>query len=361
VGIAAKTSEGLEVHSVLEDGDFIVSANLKRSANKMLRSSVGVCFDIDGVLVRGKRVLPGAREAVKTLRDMGVPFVFLTNGGGHFERDRAATLSERLEIPVDASQVVLAHSPMRSLVPEFHDRRVMILGCRQEVDVAREYGFTKMTTPQKFHSQHPDLYSFREAAPDSEEDKFANDPVEALLVMHDPMDWHVEVQVCLDILLGRDPIRMALNNPADDPTHRTQVVPIFNSNEDFIYASAYPHPRLAQGAFLETLANLFRKSTGGTELQVGRFGKPHAVTFNYARKLLENQNGQPMQRIFMIGDNPDADVAGANNTGEPFRSVLLETGVYKKGHDTNNATYVLPGVWDVIEQLVIPYYKEHHS
>lgn len=39
-------------------------------------------FDIDGVLVRGQEVLPGARESLKALEDARVPFVFVTNGGG---------------------------------------------------------------------------------------------------------------------------------------------------------------------------------------------------------------------------------------------------------------------------------------
>ncbi|CAM9748934.1 unnamed protein product, partial [Ectocarpus sp. 8 AP-2014] len=39
-------------------------------------------FDIDGVLVRGQGVLPGARESLKALEDARVPYVFVTNGGG---------------------------------------------------------------------------------------------------------------------------------------------------------------------------------------------------------------------------------------------------------------------------------------
>ncbi|GBG34867.1 Haloacid dehalogenase-like hydrolase domain-containing 5 [Hondaea fermentalgiana] len=321
-------------------------------------SRVGVCFDIDGVLVRGKEVLAGAREAVQKLRSVGVPYVFLTNGGGHLESVRARRLSDRLEVPVDPAQVVLAHSPMQQLVPEFGKKRVMILGCREEVDVAKAYGFERVTTPQAFHALHPELYSFRAASPHPHDDHH-EDPIEALVVMHDPADWHIEVQVCLDILLGRDPVRMSSGEPEVDPTHRTQVVPLYNSNDDFIYASSYPHPRLAQGAFIETLSALFRKTTGGTsELKVNRFGKPHVVTFDFARKILEKQHDGPLERIFMIGDNPDADVAGANNAGDPFRSVLLETGVFKQGQDTNNADFVVPGVWDAIEQLVLPLHEE---
>ena len=42
-------------------------------------------FDIDGVLVRGRDVLPGARDSLRALEDAGVPFVFVTNGGGEPE------------------------------------------------------------------------------------------------------------------------------------------------------------------------------------------------------------------------------------------------------------------------------------
>lgn len=40
---------------------------------------VGVIFDIDGTLARGRQVLPGALETLAELRHRGIPFAFFTN------------------------------------------------------------------------------------------------------------------------------------------------------------------------------------------------------------------------------------------------------------------------------------------
>ncbi|CAN0260139.1 unnamed protein product, partial [Discosporangium mesarthrocarpum] len=85
-------------------------------------------FDIDGVLVRGPSLVPGARESLAALTEASVPFIFVTNGGGCTEREKAEELTEKLGVPVSRSMVVLSHSPMRALSPEFSAKRVLVLG-----------------------------------------------------------------------------------------------------------------------------------------------------------------------------------------------------------------------------------------
>ena len=45
----------------------------------LLSAVDGLLIDIEGVLVIGNEVLPGAREAIKALRARGIPFRFMTN------------------------------------------------------------------------------------------------------------------------------------------------------------------------------------------------------------------------------------------------------------------------------------------
>ena len=78
-----------------------------------MRRAFGVVFDIDGVLLRGKEVIPGARAAVASLRRAGVPVAVLTNGGGVLERDKAAQLSELLGAEIAPEECMLSHSPLR--------------------------------------------------------------------------------------------------------------------------------------------------------------------------------------------------------------------------------------------------------
>ena len=64
----------------------------------------GFLFDIDGVIVRGKRLLPAAKEAFDLLTDrhgkFQVPALFVTNAGNTLRQNKAEQLSEWLNIKV---------------------------------------------------------------------------------------------------------------------------------------------------------------------------------------------------------------------------------------------------------------------
>ena len=57
-------------------------------------------FDIDGVLMLGKKPIPAAQRALKILEHRKIPYIQLTNGGGKLERERTAELSDKLGVPV---------------------------------------------------------------------------------------------------------------------------------------------------------------------------------------------------------------------------------------------------------------------
>jgi Haloacid dehalogenase-like hydrolase len=47
-------------------------------------------MDMDGVLVREEHAIPGAAEFLERLRDLGLPFLVLTNNSIYTQRDLAA-------------------------------------------------------------------------------------------------------------------------------------------------------------------------------------------------------------------------------------------------------------------------------
>jgi hypothetical protein len=55
---------------------------------RITRTLTGFLFDIDGVLVKGPKALPHAREALELVRSQNVPYVFVTNNGMELEGDR---------------------------------------------------------------------------------------------------------------------------------------------------------------------------------------------------------------------------------------------------------------------------------
>jgi ribonucleotide monophosphatase NagD (HAD superfamily) len=107
-------------------------------------------------------------------------------------------------------------------------------------------------------------------------------------------------------------------------------------------------PRLGQGGFQASLEGVWNATTNGATLKKTVIGKPHPETYNYAERVLNKHRTQmlgghgegkrkvsQLKRVFMVGDNPESDIRGANEfaspTGAEWTSVLVETGVHRKG------------------------------
>lgn len=296
----------------------------------------GVCFDVDGVLWQGRHALPGAKEALEILQERGIPLAILTNGGGVLEQRRARDITERLGLaqPIQPSQVVLSHSPIRSLAETLGDRVVLVVGEGQLDKVCEGYGFRRAIRACEFGRLFPSLYPHPatlnedqrvgrtvdelKTAGFTREDRFG-----AVLVLHDPVTWGRDVQLMSDVVgsstgvVGRGP-------PITRPEE--QVVRLVFSNPDFLFSGAHTRPRFGQGAFKTAFLSIF-KELHGFEPRVEQFGKPEMGTFRYAESLIRAQAGLGLQgpvKILMVGDNPAADIRGANAIG--WDSALVGTG-----------------------------------
>lgn len=359
--------------------------------------NVAVSFDIDGVVLRGKAMLPQARESLVRLVNAGVPFVFLTNGGGEREWKKAKALSDIVGLPIHPEQVILSHTPLKPEIQKFANQKILVLGCREVMDVARSYGATKPVDVPMLAHDDPYRYPFihYERRPMSPPE-FREEPFAAVFQLHDPNSWGADIQVAMDVLRGGWP----LGSGGD-----RQAVPFYLSNNDLTFAGVYPVPRLAAGAFTRALSLLFREVTGN-DLTVTQCGKPTRMTFDFAARhvarwaVLERQldhwaglpsdvapswagNTPPPHRgvpiseqsaavgalqppsaeqlprfdhIFHVGDNPSADVRGANAAGGPWRSILVRTGVFKGGPGENDgvdpAHHVCEGVGQAVDHVL---------
>lgn len=65
----------------------------------------GIIFDLDGVVYRGSKAVPGAVEAIKLLREKGVKTIFLTNASMRTRAQVAEKLSN-LGIPTPLEEVI---------------------------------------------------------------------------------------------------------------------------------------------------------------------------------------------------------------------------------------------------------------
>ncbi|KAG0006809.1 hypothetical protein BGZ65_003356 [Modicella reniformis] len=220
-----------------------------------------VVLDIDGVLIKVRcRVF--LYPAIKN----NVPYIFLTNGGGLPESEKAEKLSKQLGIPVNPEHLILSHSPMRALVPTFRDSNVLIVGgtgsdCKH---VALHYGLRNVVTPEEIHAVHPSVcpISSCEVRPvplGTEYLKNVGKPINAVMVFHDSVDWGRDLQLCLDALASKGGALGTVKD-SDELQSTKQSVPIYFSNPDVVWSNEYPVPRFGQGSFRLCLEKVYKAS-----------------------------------------------------------------------------------------------------
>jgi HAD superfamily hydrolase (TIGR01450 family) len=86
-----------------------------------------VLCDLDGVLYRGARALPGVPEALRKLIASGVGVYFITNNSTRTARGTAAKITEVTGVEVEADQVITSSMAATTLL-EPTDEPVLIVG-----------------------------------------------------------------------------------------------------------------------------------------------------------------------------------------------------------------------------------------
>lgn len=121
-------------------------------------------FDIDGVLVRGKVPIPGAKQALETLQANSIPFILLTNGGGMTEASHAERVGKRLMMQIEEDQFVQSHTPFKLFVEQYKDEWILVLGGHRHTvkELAAMYGFNKerIITTSDVTKHHPSIHPF---------------------------------------------------------------------------------------------------------------------------------------------------------------------------------------------------------
>lgn len=290
---------------------------------------------MDGVLVKGKKAIPRAKEALQLLQERNIAWILMTNGGGVSEKQRAEFLSEELDLDIDIDQIVQSHTPLKSL-PNKKDQTVLVIGGDGDKSrkVAEEYGFGVVLSPADYIKTIPSIWPFH----DKDLLKFGREipkidelKVDTIMVFNDPRDLGSDIQVIFDILK---------KNPQ---TH------VIFSNNDWLWANEYKEPRFGQGVTRFIIEQLY-KEIHGTELYRTILGKPTKVAYDYAHHVLINRSiilneitditksslklGEEIheshiKQVFMVGDNPASDIIGGYNYG--WNTALVKTGVYREG------------------------------
>lgn len=307
------------------------------------KGDLAYVFDIDGVFLKGGSLIPNSKEAFQLVKKREVPYIFLTNSTG-CNISKAKLLSKLIEVEITPQEVIMAQSPVAELFhPEhgkYRNKRCLIVSSNNgqgEKEFAKMIGCTNFTTCDEINSQFPNLdWMDRAKWPASvdtsarvDDDKFQ--PIECILLLGEPIGWERNVQITLDVILGRG----HPNKRVDDYPLVKNEIPIIAANLDLCWKAAANMPRFGNGAFLLILETFYEKITGYKLTYEKLFGKPSHHTYEFClKKLRELYPKRDIQTIIGIGDNPQSDIAGANNIkvkdgSHKWVSVLVETGVYQ--------------------------------
>ncbi|KAI3371526.1 hypothetical protein L3Q82_024111, partial [Scortum barcoo] len=279
-------------------------------------SSFGLLFDIDGVLVRGRTPIPAAKQCFRNLVDRNgkykVPVVFVTNAGNCMRQTKAEHLSHLLEVEVSPDQVMLSHSPLR-MFTQFHKMHVLVSGQGPVEEVARILGFQDVVTIDMVREAYPllDVVDHNRRPKDSIPPTKGLRPIDAVILFGEPIRWETNLALIVDVLQTNGNLDNAWGSM------RYPHIPVLACNMDLLWMAEAKNPRFGHGMFLVCLENLYKKVTGYELKYEALIGKPSVVTYNYAELLIRQQAERlgwstPVKRLYAIGDNPMADIYGAN-------------------------------------------------
>lgn len=153
---------------------------------------------------------------------------------------------------------------------------------------------------------------------------------------------------------------------------------IYWSNSDALWAAKYHQSRIGQGGFRSAFRGVHRKieettypPTGPLAGSLPRFrlpeifyGKPFKRAMEYAENTLRSIRTQrhagPLQTVYMIGDNPFSDIAGANQSeyaskNVSWKGILVRTGVFQGTEQlptTNQPFTIQEAVSDAVDWAI---------
>ncbi|MEM1964519.1 MAG: HAD-IIA family hydrolase [Candidatus Caldarchaeum sp.] len=260
-----------------------------------LKNVKGLVLDLDGCVYVGNTPVEGAAEALRTLRDMGVKLVFLTNNSTLTRKQYVEKLS------------------------------------RMGIDAAETEVLTSGVVAAKFIKNRRKGVNILPVA----EEGFTAEAVALGLRILSPNDWKQAdyVVVGLDRNLSYEKLAKAC---------------LAIRAGAFFLATNLDHVYPAEEGFLPgagSIAALLSTATGVKPVSVG---KPEAETSKQALELL----GLSKDEVAFVGDRVDTDVAAAKTVG--CRSILVKTGAYKLfKHLSDQAELVVESITDLPQAISV--------
>lgn len=291
-----------------------ISLGMKQKRRK--QPNFGICFDIDGVLARGSNPIPAAQAGFpKLIDDNGkfkYPVAFVTNAL-NLNQDKADQISSWFGIPISKEQMIQSPGPLECF-EQYHDKFCMCVGQGKMIEIAKELGFKHLCTVDDVAAARPLLDVVNHENRKKIDPNFVNkefQAIEAILLLGEPKHWESALQIIIDLLLtdGRPD-----KEPDQSPSKH---IPVIACNMDLRFMERCHMPRFGHGTFLVCLEGLYKKITGNTLHYSALTGKPSEITYRFAEHVLAREAlklgfGHPLKTMYLIGDNPMSDIVGSN-------------------------------------------------
>ncbi|CAI5449595.1 unnamed protein product [Caenorhabditis angaria] len=284
----------------------------------------GIVLDIDGVLVRGRNLLPRVREAFKLILDekgnFKIPTVFLTNGTNSTQKEKAEKLGEQLGFRIPPENMLMAQSPLR-MFQSLHDKQVLAVGQKNAKKIANSVGFRKVTKIEQLTKwfSHLDCTDFSRKIDDSKENARARanfKPIEAILLLGEPLKWESSLQLIFDCLYTHGKMDSLCT------ISKTQV-PIIACNVDLVWMADVESriPRIGHGVFIHSLETIYEKMTGKHLQYTAVLGKPTEISYLQAahkiQRIAKGMGMKDVKNMYVIGKGEPGGATWGPNQPQP--------------------------------------------
>ncbi len=240
------------------------------SFSSLVLTMIGIIFDMDGVIYRGKEPINGAKEALEFLKSQKIPFILLTNNSTRNARMYREKL-KRMGIEVEEDRIITSgYATAKYLERHFEKGNVFVIGGKGLLEEIRAIGWPVIS-------------------PEEAKEKWRE--IDYVVVGLDPQLTYEKLKYgCLAI---RNGARFIGTNP--DTTY---------PGEEGILPGA--------GSIIAALKT-------ATEKEPLIIGKPNKPIFEVVKEKLD------ADEIWVVGDRLDTDIAFAKRINA--KAIMVLTGV----------------------------------
>lgn len=253
----------------------------------------GYLFDIDGTIVLGDILIPGAKEKIEELRECGKKIGFYTNNSSKNPKSYIGKF-KKLGIEVELKEIITAGAVLADyLVNNCKNKKIFMVGTKDFKEYCKGMGIKIL----------------------DEEDEFDFSEIEIVVVTLDSELNYKKLEIACKLLHGD--------------------VEYLAANEDLVYP-------VEAGVFLPDCRAICNIIELCTKKIPKYFGKPKKVMLDYA---LRNLNLSKEETV-IVGDRLYTDIASGYTNG--CDTILVLTGeATKDSKSVYKPTYILDSVADI--------------